>query len=298
MSAKTIEKVQQGEFLVSPKEIYCGDVVTLQFKFSPTYEVLNQIVTTDEVKTTLKLDPLLWQVNELKLEKNETEANLTVECICWQPGEMIIPEFSIILENTDLQVSIPPFTVSSILEKTGETAIKGSMGPIIVPGTTYVVYGFIFLGIILLSLLIFTLTKLSKIILSIKTYREARRYKKNYKKIQTRLKKLLKNTVLYSEEDFSFELQVIMRDYFAFRFSPKIYSLVTSEIVDWFNKTYSECLSDAWKKSVDMFYTLMLRCDYLRFSGETLLDSKMYSDERNQLVQKAENIMKLIEEGE
>ena len=308
--AKTVNKKQtiqlaDGQFFVNPKEIFCGDKVSLQYQTVLTDDnaillgniLPIKITDSEQLAKIIKIDSLDCSVENFELSISGNLLTSQINIVPWRLGKVSYPTVKLELESIIVELPGSEFTVSSILEATGETSVKPAMGPILLPGTTYVVYGSIFLGIVLLSLVIFTLTKSSKIIRFFKNIIIARRYKKNYKKSLAMLKKLSKNSQNISYKEFAEELQKIMRNYFAFRFSDKIYNLATAEIVGWFNSVYNLILPEQAEKAIHLFYEIMLRCDFLRFSGNSVSGGEFQKDEGDELIQKASKIMELIEKG-
>ena len=308
--AKTVNKKQtiqlaDGQFFVNPKEIFCGDKVVLKYQTVLTDDnaiflgnVLPiKITEPEQLAKIIKIDSLDCTVENFEISISGNLLTSQINFVPWRLGKVSYPTVKLELESLIVELPGSEFTVSSILEATGETSVKPAMGPILLPGTTYVVYGSIFLGIVLLSLVIFTLTKSSKIIRFFKNIIIARRYKKNYKKSLAMLKKLGKNSQNISYKEFAEELQKIMRSYFAFRFSDKIYNLATAEIVGWFNSVYNLILPEQAEKAIHLFYEIMLRCDFLRFSGNSVSGGEFQKDEGDELIQKASKIMELIEKG-
>ena len=88
-----------------------------------------------------------------------------------------------------------------------------------------------------------------------------------------------------------------MRSFFSFRFSDKVYNLATSEIIDWFSTIYNLILPEQAEQAIQLFYEIMLRCDFLRFSGNSVKGAGMQENEKGQLIQKSITVMNLIEKG-
>ena len=308
--AKTVNKKQtiqlaDGQFFVNPKEIFCGDKVTLQYQTVLTDDnaiILGNVLPlkisdSEQLAKIIKIDSLDCTLENFELSISGNLLTSQINFVPWRLGKLSYPTVKLELESIIIELPGSEFSVSSILEATGETSVKPAMGPILLPGTTYIVYGSIFLGIILLSLVIFTISKSSKIIRFFKNIIIARRYKKNYKKSLGMLKKLGKNSQNISYKEFAEELQKIMRSYFAFRFSDKIYNLATAEIVGWFNSVYNLILPEQAETAIHLFYEIMLRCDFLRFSGNSVEEGNFKENENIELIQKASKIMELIEKG-
>ena len=308
--AKTVNKKQtiqlaDGQFFVNPKEIFCGDKVVLKYQTVLTDDnaiflgnVLPiKITEPEQLAKIIKIDSLDCTVENFEISISGNLLTSQINFVPWRLGKVSYPTVKLELESLIVELPGSEFTVSSILEATGETSVKPAMGPILLPGTTYTVYAGVLLVIVFLSLVIFTLTKSSKIIRFFKNIIIARRYKKNYKKSLAMLKKLGKNSQNISYKEFAEELQKIMRSYFAFRFSDKIYNLATAEIVGWFNSVYNLILPEQAEKAIHLFYEIMLRCDFLRFSGNSVSGGEFQKDEGDELIQKASKIMELIEKG-
>ena len=302
---QNVMQLLNGQFFVNPKEIFCGDKVLLQYQvLIPDEYVLAlgnylplKITNPEEFSNIIKTDSLTCTVESFSLELSGNLLIYQINCVAWQLGKISFPNIIIELDSISLELPVSEFTVSSILEKTGESSIQPVLAPILLPGTTYIVYGSIFLGIIFLSLIIFAFTKSSKIYRFFKNIIINYKYKKNHKKCLALLKKLNKNSENLSNVDFAEQLQIIMRGYFSYRFSDKVYNLATSEIVSWFSSIYNLILPEQAEEAIHLFYELMHRCDFLRFSGNSVKGAELQESERDDLIQKGISIMNLIEKG-
>ncbi len=302
---QNVVQLTNGHFFVSPKEIFCGDKVFLQYQSLLTDDVVLSLVNVLPIHITdskilpkyVNINPEICTVESFDLFVEGNMLIYQVNCVGWQIGKVIIPSSRLKLDSITIELPSCDFSVVSILEKTGESSIQPALPPILLPGTTYKVYGFVFLGIVILGLLIFTLIKSSKIFRFFKNIFIANKYKKNYKKCLNLLKKLNKNTQKLSDIKFAEELQTIMRTFFAFRFSEKVYNLATSEIISWFSSIYNLILPEQAEQAIQLFYELMLRCDFIRFSGNSVVGADLTDDEKEQLIQKGCDIMSLIEKG-
>lgn len=304
-TTQNIIQINNGQFFLNPKEIFCGDKVFLQYQSVVTDDIVFslsnvlplEINDSESLYKLINVDPLICSLENFKIFLDGNVLTYQINCVGWQLGKVIIPSMRVKLESMTLELPGNDFTVVSILEKTGESSLQPTLAPILLPGTTYTVYGIIFLGILIISFFIFLLTKSSKICYFFKSIILSHKYKKNYKKCLGLLKKLSKNSDNLSEIKFAEELQTIMRIYFSFRFSDKVYNLATSEIIGWFSTIYKLILPEQADQAIQMFYELMLRCDFLRFSGNSVKDSGIQENEKEQLIQKAISIMNLIEKG-
>lgn len=300
-----IVQLSNGQSFVNPKEIFCGDKVLLQYQvLIPDELVISlgnslplKITDSEQLSSLISVDPLICSIDQFYLFLEGNMLNYQITCTGWQLGKVIFPNMMLKINTTILEFPSTEFTVTSILEKTGQTSLQSVKGPILLPGTTYAIYGIIFVSILIFSLFIFTLSKSSKIFVYFKNIIISHRYKKNYKKCLSLLKKLNKNSENISDVDFAEEIQSIMRSFFSFRFSDKVYNLATSEIIDWFSTIYNLILPEQAEQAIQLFYEIMLRCDFLRFSGNSVKGAGMQENEKGQLIQKSITVMNLIEKG-
>ena len=51
------------------------------------------------------------------------------------------------------------------------------------------------------------------------------------------------------------------------------------------------------EQAIHLFYEIMIRCDFLRFSGNSVSGGEFQKGEGDELIQKASKIMELIEKG-
>ena len=56
-------------------------------------------------------------------------------------------------------------------------------------------------------------------------------------------------------------------------------------------------LPEQAEQAIQLFYELMVRCDFIRFSGNSVVGAEVTQDEKEQLIHKGINIMSLIEKG-
>ena len=163
--AKTVNKKQtiqlaDGQFFVNPKEIFCGDKVTLQYQTVLTDDnaiILGNVLPlkisdSEQLAKIIKIDSLDCTLENFELSISGNLLTSQINFVPWRLGKLSYPTVKLELESIIIELPGSEFSVSSILEATGETSVKPAMGPILLPGTTYIVYGSIFLGIILLSL--------------------------------------------------------------------------------------------------------------------------------------------------
>ena len=314
------ELITQGNLFVSPAEFFCGDKVFVSFTFTSDSDAVT------ELEQSIQLDTLEYLTNEqlrsvlggaendeeaavtisgisVSCAKNastmQTSVNVKLNCVFWRSGEVKIPELTIPLENHLLKIQFPSVTVSSILEKTGTTSIRGYKGPEIIPGSTYLVWMSVFASLVLLSLLILALVKSKSIALFFKKlsikHKFYRQYLKTVQSINS-LKKLKPSfeDKIFNDVDFCLKIQTAIRDYFALRFSKNIYNMTTEEITRYLTHEKSQNLPD---NLVSNFYAVMCKCDTVRFSDFVKNEGSLPADEKIDLLDNTLEIVNSIHKG-
>ena len=310
MPGQKVITESQGNLFISPIEFFCGDKVIISYDINVDDDFSIDMLNSSEQNDFFyfghdEIQSLIPNINDLKsisiesisYSLNKNILNFKITCTFWQPGKVDMPEIKIKTENYILNVQFPQIEVSSILEKTHISSIRSYKGPEIIPGSTYIIWvsGILLLGF--LAAMITMIVKFSKIKRFYKMLRLKHRYRKNYKRSVSKINLLSKNSANLSDMDFCERLQLILRDFFAVRFSEKIYNMTTPEITKWFTDTFGSLLPDNAMEAIEKFYAVMVRCEYIRFSGYSSKASILLCDERKTLLAQGQEIFDLIEKG-
>jgi len=297
------ETITKGKLFVSPAEFFCGDTVILSYDFTVSdiaaMEVadLNGTVVKNpsQISKMMKPDNKVFKVKSIAFSTDRNKINMSMECVFWETGPVKLPLLTVTTENQTLEINIPKITVSSIIEKTKVTSLQEYKAPQIIPGTTYIIYGGIFLSLLFIAGIIFAGIKMPRIRQFIREQKAKRKFRKNYKRSVLAVKNLSKDAESLSSEEYCMQLQSILRSYFAVRFSSEIYNLATGEIMNWFSRIYLEVLPENAETSVLLFYDTMFRCDFIRFSGTDEKDGGMQPGERESLARDCLKTFDLME---
>nr|MBQ2234077.1 hypothetical protein [Treponema sp.] len=165
------------------------------------------------------------------------------------------------------------FTVSSILTKGVESSMVPPVPPLLIPGTTYFLYGFIILFIVFLIFFFRLLFNWSKLVGKIKNYKLKKTYAQNKKFTLKQLKKLEKKYSKMSDKEFCTELVLIIRNYLKVRYGQSFDSIPTSKLMKEFNKLTADTMSDSAIENVEELISVFYRADYIRFAAGSI-DSK------------------------
>lgn len=308
------EVISQGNLFVSPAEFFCGDKVLLSYSFSSTSDAMTELeqflhgetltfATSDQLQKIMKFENPDVYISEISVScikstseasNFQTQANVKIDCIFWKSGQVEIPAIKLELETTQLEIQIPSVTVSSILEKTGTTSIRGYKGPEIIPGSTYLVWASVLLTALVLALIILAIVKCKKIAKFFKDISIKRKFKKSYKKANLNLILLKKNSNTLNDENFCLKIQTTIRDYFSVRISNHIYNMTTEEITKYLTDKVAKYVEE---NLTGIFYEVMYKCDTIRFSRKDKGENLLQENERLDLIQKTQSILNIINKG-
>ena len=270
--------------VVLPKKIYVGDVAEIRVSFSSGIDFFADLPAT-QAERKLSLSNLGFDTDNedflLKdaiLRRTELNYTLILFVMPWNTGEIKIPSINLTAgiytdEKMPFVIPIEPFTVSSILTKGVESSMVPPVPPLLIPGTTYFLYGFIILFIVFLIFFFRLLFNWSKLVGKIKNYKLKKTYIQNKKFTLKQLKKLEKKYSKMSDKEFCTELVLIIRNYLKVRYGQSFDSIPTSKLMKEFNKLTADTMSEATIENVEELISVFYRADYFRFAAGSI-DSK------------------------
>jgi hypothetical protein len=270
--------------VVLPKKIYVGDVAEIRVSFSSGIDFFADLPAT-QAERKLSLSNLGFDTDNedflLKdaiLRRTELNYTLILFVMPWNTGEIKIPSINLTAgiytdEKMPFVIPIETFTVSSILTKGVESSMVPPVPPLLIPGTTYFLYGFIILFIVFLIFFFRLLFNWSKLVGKIKNYKLKKTYIQNKKFTLKQLKKLEKKYSKILDKEFCTELVLIIRNYLKVRYGQSFDSIPTSKLMKEFNKLTADTMSDSAIENVEELISVFYRADYIRFAAGSI-DSK------------------------
>lgn len=159
-----------SEGILIPREVFVGDTAELSFEsgaFSSILEpgTLYALPSEDfPVSDDLAIKSIL-------VAQNGAAASVTIRFVPWKAGVLTIPSF----ELKKVRVMPPVVRIASLVEKTGRTVIEPARPPLLVPGTTWLLYGSVAAFLCLAALGSFAAVRLGKYFLQSPGKRNAKR---------------------------------------------------------------------------------------------------------------------------
>ncbi|MFI3257893.1 MAG: hypothetical protein R3Y36_06315, partial [Spirochaetales bacterium] len=230
----------------------------------------------------------LYTVVSVSITQNATGYTLIIVFIPWTPGIIDIPSFDLatVFETTTkpVLIDIPPIEVLSILEKTGENEIRPPMGPVIIPGTTYILLLIIVAVFVACLCLIVIFSHLKPLKLWLKDFHKKMWATAHFKKASRELIKLSKSLLQIDSMIFAVKLSVIIRTYLEGRFHHPFTAETSSDLPAVFDRLFAGTAS---KKAYEIFhdlYEICLRCDFLHYAGDNTQKAPLTLEEMRVLI--------------
>lgn len=252
---------------VLPKDVFIGDKIEIRYSFTTTIKLLD----TEQKLEIPPFEDENFTIQSIELTRTNSFYELIVFCVPWKSGEIKIPAINLSDYSADLStdfiVKIPPIEVKSIVENMQKTQLQSIIGPLVIPGTTWIIYLLLFLALCLIVALFVFLANLQKFVFSFKRFLVSFKQKMNYRKTVKKLKTLNKNAAKYENKEFANELSVIIHSFLTTRFSTNFYATTSTQIPQKMNEMFEGLLPPEIVEQIDSLSVILFRLDFIRFSG-------------------------------
>ena len=190
-------------------------------------------------------------------------------------------------------IEFQPIQIVSLIstDPNNATVLRDTAAPLLLPGTTYKIYGALTAFIIFLIVAIRIIIKRKSIQFYMNTKRLQRKYKKNKKQTFRALRQIENET---SDSDAAGQIQKIMRNYLEVRFDYPFTNATTSELMKGWQKVTGGLLSDTKEEAFGDIAAIFIRTDYIRYGNET----KFNQNEKTELIKKLIDCIEILEKEE
>lgn len=135
-----------GAGILVPREVFVGDSAELSFTTGAFNAALEPgadvLVPLGDVAVSSDAT-----IESVTARRGESSTTVVIRFVPWTPGLLRLPPFAL----KKIRVVPPPVRISSLAEKTGQTALDPPRSPLLVPGTTFVLYALCAAGIACLA---------------------------------------------------------------------------------------------------------------------------------------------------
>lgn len=294
----------QSQQVLVPRQVYIGDSAELRCTFE-TESVLFRNLVAQKGNIELskeyfmgELDASKWDVKNVVISSSGyNKYTLSVSFVPWRTGNIDLPAFDMgAALNSDAEIYVmgfQRFEVVSITKTQSLSSLRDIQSPLLLPGTTYKVYGLIILLLLLIIAVIRITIKRKKFVFFIKNEILLWKYRKNKKATFKQLLKLEQDKVS-ADNQIASEMQKIIRAYLEFRMDYPFTKLVTSEMMEGFYKATCNLLSDKKTFAAEEIIRVFVRTDFIRYSK----DAAFNANERQQLISTLMNSIETLEAAE
>ena len=277
---------------VFPKAIYIGDKAELRCSFKSEAQLSASAASVQSF--TQELDFSVYDIKDVSLQKSqpgqpdEGAYNLVISFVPWQTGKIQLPDFEVEGVGT---IHFEAVEVLSLVEQQNVTGLRSYSSPLLLPGTTYKIYGSLTAFVILFILLIRLIVKWRSVVFWFNNTKLKRRYARSKKNTIKALKKLEQEA---SDSEISTKLQKIMREYLELRLNYPFTKKLTSEMSLAFDQATCGLADENRSAVFENIISIFVRTDYIRFSDSA--DAKFEPGELSQLLNNLIDDIEVIED--
>lgn len=278
--------ISDMQTVVLPRDVFVGDEMEIRCTFSCDVALLDENVLSSDITVDDIPD---MTVKSVTLQKAGSSYMLSMLCIPWSLGDIEIPPILIYsmeqsTDNPDEDVRIfldvPAVTIKSIVTYTGASDLRPAKAPLLIPGTTWVIYILSIIGITIIVTLVIILIKFRSFRKKVHAVVSACLVVKNYHSLKYQLRKLMKGKKPVSDVQFADIVSHLIREYISCRFAYNFRSETPAGVVEAFERITCGLFAVEVGEAVQELSEVLVRCDYIRFSGDEGANGVLSAEER------------------
>lgn len=311
---------EETSFTLIPVEFFAGDEVRALYSFISNDAFL--VSLTEKSSYSFSAENLFTSAGfdcdctgvQVSRNTSTTQTNsytITITFFPFKPGKIDLPPFDLaqlivmsvqsekkLTSYSSIHIDLPPFDVLPILSRYPSDSLRPPKGPVIIPGTTYVLYGLAALLVVIIGLALYAGLKFEKIRTKISSLYHNLFISVNLRQSFRSLRRLQKKESDMSPSEFAQAITTIIRSFLERRFYLPFSCACTDELQLLFNERFKDVYTEEQHDAVHRLYELFLRCDFIRFSCVQKDTHTLSTDERKRLLQKANDLLLFFEKGE
>lgn len=287
--------------ILIPKKVYIGDTAELRCTFNSPDPFLKQLTSSGTAELPLVSQSAEPQeeyvIKSISLSPSGIDFyQLTITFIPWKTGDLLFPSMEI--EGSDIVLEFQPIQIVSLItnENTNTSTIRDTAAPLLLPGTTYKLYGTLSGFVIFLIICIRIILKRKNILFYINQKRLLKKYKKNKKQTIRNLYKIADEAEAAKIDDQTAaeNLQKSLRTYLEIRFDYPFTHTVASEIMQGWQTATGGLLSETKTEAFGNIAASFIRTDFIRYSK----NGKFEENELINLIEKIISQIQILEQNE
>ncbi len=279
---------------VTPKEVYVGDEAEIRFSFewngelfSNNKEQLVHVIHSSSIEESLDNS---YTIKSLQLFQSSNGYELSIKVVPWKAGTLNLEPFDLVtlfdINTTSLLIDIPEIEIQSILSQVNEKEIRAPLGPVIIPGTTYILVVIVIILFVVCLLMVIVLIRFPLIKAWVKSFVGKIWASDNLKKASKELILLSKHSSTLEAKIFAARLSVIIRTYLEGRFYHRFTAEATSSFFLIFNELFAGTVSNTAESFLQDLYEICVRCDFLHYAGTETEKAPLTQGEIESLIER------------
>lgn len=296
----TYFQIQQ---VLVPHQVYIADNAELRCTFESDIDFLREAVSQSPI-AKLSADAFVnsenlqnYDIKNIQIQSvGANRYTLVVSFVSWRTGKLQFPEYdlgkALNIKSGEYFIKFSPVDIVSITQTESITTLRDIKTPLLLPGTTYKMYGFLIVLLLVVIVTIRLIIKRNKVSLYIKNKVLLWKYNKNKKYTFRQLYKLRDNRI--KDNECATEIQKIMRNYLEFRFDYPFTRTVSSEVMKGFYRATSNLIEGKKEEACEDITAIFIRTDFIRYSKDSFFEQ----GEREQIISRLLNDVDAIEKQE
>jgi len=198
------EKMQEitPQQILLPKKVFIGDIAELRCTFNSPEAELKELISQGPVKISSHIYTSDFEIKDIQLYPAGVDFyQLSITFVPWKTGDLLFPPLKI--EEADVTILFQPVNIVSLLstDEKNPTALQETRAPLLLPGTSYKLYGILAAVLIIMIITIQLIVKRKSLFFYIQTKKLLKKYRKNKKAVIKVLRQLINNSNSDSKEN-------------------------------------------------------------------------------------------------
>lgn len=264
-----------SEISFSPRNFFVGDIVVGVYTFSSNSLNLPSSLEIADLGENFDTDTVT--LHSIKITGDQNSHKIEFEFTPWKSGTLEIPtiDFSLMSDASGI-LTLPKITVDSIIRATQRNEIQPPRDPVLMPGTTTLLYTSLCIFSVSVCLILWGILKGRKLPSKFRAFLLQTFKSREFKLFIKGCKSLEKPKNKFTPKEFFEKLNFLTRTYLQNHFNKSFLSTVSSKVQTLFDEFYRS----SYEEHINAVSDLCQRSDFVRFSPdspEVLEDEERFS---------------------
>ena len=279
-----------------PSEVYIGDTAEIRFTFPWNEDIFANSPDAEKKVFFSDLDKSLshdYTIKSMELFNTTKGYVLSIIFSPWKTGPLDLEPLDISaifnVEGKSLVIDIPEIEIQSIFNAVNVIKeIQAPSGPVVMPGTSYIIIVCIAIILIIILLIIIVLIHFKSIKKQTACIFSQVFKSGNIKKTNKQLTFLLKNVHSLELQDFASHLSQIIRLYLEKRLAHPFTAETTSNFPHVFESILEKNSQAETRTNVNTLFEICTLCDFFHYAGIEAEKKTVTIEERIKLLNKTQ----------